>query len=91
MRPSEQLQTAQNRITKQINRLRFQKLREYYLFLQENKLMPEHSSLMVRLRELMRELSKDIFMEFYDFHKVDDYLDNAEAIIESLGDSVDYD
>ena len=91
MRPSEQLQTAQNRITKQINRLRFQKLREYYLFLQENKLMPEHSSLMVRLRELMRELSKDIFMEFYDFHKVDDYLDNAEAIIESLVGSVDYD
>lgn len=91
MRPSEQLQAAQNRITKQINRLRFQKLREYYLFLQENKLMPEHSSLMVRLRELMRELSKDIFMEFYDFHKVDDYLDNAEAIIESLVGSVDYD
>lgn len=91
MRLSEQLQAAQNRITKQINRLRFQKLREYYLFLQENKLMPEHSSLMVRLRELMRELSKDIFMEFYDFHKVDDYLDNAEAIIESLVGSVDYD
>ena len=91
MRPSEQLQAAQNRITKQINRLRFQKLREYYLFLQENKLMPEHSSLMVRLRELMRELSKDIFMEFYDFRKVDDYLDNAEAIIESLVGSVDYD
>ena len=90
MRLSEQLQTAQNRITKQINRLRFQKLREYYLFLQENKL-PEHSSLIVRLGELMRELSKDIFMEFYDFHKVDDYLDNAEAIIESLADSVDYD
>ena len=90
MRPSEQLQAAQNRITKQINRLRFQKLREYYLFLQENKL-PEHSSLMVRLGELMRELSKDIFMEFYDFHKVDDYLDNAEAIIESLADSVYYD
>ena len=39
----------------------------------------------------MRELSKDIFMEFYDFHKVDDYLDNAEAIIESLVGSVDYD
>lgn len=91
MRLSEQLQAAQNRITKQINRLRFQKLREYHLFLQENKLMPEHSSLMVRLRELMRELSKDIFMEFYDFHKVDDYLDNAEAIIESLVGSVDYD
>ena len=90
MRLSEQLQTAQNRITKQINRLRFQKLREYYLFLQENKL-PEHSSLIVRLGELMRELSKDIFMEFYDFHKVDDYLDNAEAIIESLVGSVDYD
>ena len=90
MRLSEQLQTAQNRITKQINRLRFQKLREYYLFLQENKL-PEHSSLIVRLGELMRELSKDIFMEFYDFHKVDDYLDNAEAIIESLVDSVYYD
>ena len=90
MRLSEQLQTAQNRITKQINRLRFQKLREYYLFLQENKL-PEHSSLIVRLGELMRELSKDIFMEFYDFHKVDDYLDNAEAIIESLADSVYYD
>lgn len=90
MRLSEQLQTAQNRITKQINRLRFQKLREYYLFLQENKL-PEHSSLIVRLGELMRELSKDIFMESYDFHKVDDYLDNAEAIIESLVDSVDYD
>ena len=90
MRPSEQLQAAQNRITKQINRLRFQKLREHHLFLQENKLMPEHSSLMVRLGELMRELSKDIFMEFYDFHKVDDYLDNAEAIIESLVGSVDY-
>ena len=90
MRPSEQLQVAQNRITKQINRLRFQKLREHHLFLQENKLMPEHSSLMVRLGELMRELSKDIFMEFYDFHKVDDYLDNAEAIIESLVGSVDY-
>ena len=90
MRLSEQLQAAQNRITKQINRLRFQKLREYYLVLQENKL-PEHSSLIVRLGELMRELSKDIFMEFYDFHKVDDYLDNAEAIIESLADSVYYD
>ena len=90
MRLSEQLQAAQNRITKQINRLRFQKLREYYLVLQENKL-PEHSSLIVRLGELMRELSKDIFMEFYDFHKVDDYLDNAEAIIESLVDSVYYD
>ena len=90
MRLSEQLQTAQNRITKQINRLRFQKLREYYLFLQENKL-PEHSSLIMRLGELMRELSKDIFMELYDFHKVDDYLDNAEAIIESLVDSVYYD